>query len=64
MNVTLSDESESTDSDKSADKKMNFMALITFVESTGGGESSASASFDFVESSQDESNDEDNLQAT
>jgi hypothetical protein len=64
MNVTLSDESESTDSDKSEDKKMNFMALITFVKSTGGGES-RSASFDFVESSQDESNDhEDNLQAS
>lgn len=39
-------------------------ASTIFVNCTSGGETSVSASFDFVESSQDDSNDEDNLQAT
>lgn len=60
MNMTLSDELDSNDSDKPTDKNGNFMAFTAFVKSSG--ESSEYASPDMGESSEDDYDDGDDLQ--
>lgn len=60
MNMTLSDELDSDDSDKLADKNGNFMAFTALVKSSG--ESSEYASPDMGESSGDDYDDGDDLQ--
>lgn len=57
--MTMSDESESNDSDAFEDKKGNFLAFTASMKS--GGESYMSASPDLAKSTEDD--DEDDLQA-